>query len=58
MRLLIPGHDEKSCYAAMRAVHGLWRPTGRDYKDYVASPKPNGYQSLHTIVREIGRAHV
>ena len=56
VRLLIPGHDEKSCYAAMRAVHGLWRPTGRDYKDYVASPKQNGYQSLHdTVLLPCGR---
>ena len=56
VRLLIPGHDEKSCYAAMRAVHRLWRPTGRDYKDYVATPKQNGYQSLHdTVLLPCGR---
>ena len=56
VRLLIPGHDEKSCYAAMRAVHGLWRSTGHDYKDYVASPKQNGYQSLHdTVLLPCGR---
>ena len=50
VRLLLPGRDERACYDAMRAVHRLWRPTGRDYKDYVAAPKDNGYQSLHDTV--------
>ena len=56
LRLLLPGDDEKACYDAMRAVHRLWTSTGRDYKDYVAAPKANGYRSLHdTVLLPCGR---
>ena len=42
--------DVKSCYTVLGIVHNVWQPVPREFDDYIARPKPNGYQSLHTVV--------
>lgn len=48
MRIIVD--NEAECYQALGAVHKHWTPLSRRFKDYIAVPKPNGYQSLHTTL--------
>jgi len=48
VRVLVP--NVRDCYAALGIVHGIWRNIPHEFDDYIASPKPNGYKSLHTAV--------
>jgi len=48
VRLIVP--DVAACYAALGVIHTHWRPIPNEFDDYIAAPKDNFYQSLHTAI--------
>ena len=52
VRVIVP--DVAACYAVLAHVHERWAAVAGEFDDYIAKPKANGYQSLHTVVRTEG----
>lgn len=48
LRIVVPTVEE--CYTALGIIHKIWSPVPKQFDDYIARPKPNGYRSLHTTV--------
>lgn len=48
LRILV--NSVSDCYRALSAVHHEWQPIQSEFDDYIAKPKPNGYQSIHTAI--------
>lgn len=48
VRIIVP--DKASCYTALGVIHSQWRPIPGEFDDYIAAPKDNFYQSIHTAV--------
>lgn len=48
LRIIVPQLSD--CYAVLGVIHTHWHTIPREFDDYIANPKPNGYQSLHTVV--------
>jgi GTP pyrophosphokinase len=48
VRILVPTLQD--CYTALSIVHGLWEHIPKEFDDYITTPKPNGYRSIHTAV--------
>jgi GTP pyrophosphokinase len=53
LRIIVANVDD--CYRALSWVHGHMHPLDNEFDDYIAKPKANGYQSLHTVVRHLGQ---
>lgn len=51
LRVVVPSMDD--CYRVLAYVHAHFTPEAQEFDDYIAKPKPNGYQSLHTVVRDV-----
>jgi len=51
LRVVVP--DVAGCYQVLSWVHEHFSPIAEEFDDYIARPKPNGYQSLHTVVRDV-----
>lgn len=50
VRVIVNEHDLAACYTVLGLAHSQWQYIPKEFDDYIANPKENGYQSLHTVV--------
>ncbi len=55
-RILVPNIED--CYTVLGSIHSQWSPIQTEFSDYIAKPKSNGYQSIHTAVRGPNRLNI
>ncbi|PIZ03857.1 MAG: bifunctional (p)ppGpp synthetase/guanosine-3',5'-bis(diphosphate) 3'-pyrophosphohydrolase [Gammaproteobacteria bacterium CG_4_10_14_0_8_um_filter_38_16] len=56
VRILVPSIAD--CYSVLSMVHEKWDPISAEFDDYIAKPKPNGYQSIHTAIMHDSKSPV
>ncbi len=56
LRILV--NSVENCYEALSIIHAQWRPIEHEFDDYIAKPKANGYQSIHTAIEVPEKGHV
>src|SRR5690625_5108504 len=55
-RIIVDSVD--TCYRVLGIIHNLYKPVAGEFKDYIAIPKANGYQSLHTVMVGMHGVHI
>ena len=55
LAMRIVAENITDCYTALSIIHSQWEYVPHEFDDYIATPKPNGYQSIHTVVNVDGR---
>lgn len=52
-RIILASDNERDCFDVLHSLHDKFMPVAGRFKDYVSIPKPNGYQSLHTTLKQV-----
>ncbi|KPJ67253.1 MAG: hypothetical protein AMJ43_05125 [Coxiella sp. DG_40] len=56
LRVIVPTIED--CYTALSSIHATWQHVQKEFDDYIANPKENGYRSIHTAVTDTDNKHI